>query len=298
MIFKTLVIRIVSGATPPSVMTLFEESSLHIVIGRATYSLEISLVTYISLALYVFSWNQFGDGKKDTVWPSKVEVVEELVFFATFRNSPSSEQHIPIVNMILFWLDLENISNKNTKIDSASDVFLKEVLLNLHLALCSPMLRIFATLRLWGWSPQECGMSADWKRGTGDHRNSFCQKILTWHAPFPPPPLPLLEGKIGALGGGGGLQVNSDSPKKDSRQLDWPLPTPPQVSRMAKSFPHLPQQLPRTLWIHYSCHQGHLQWRSFKVPHLSNIHTECFTLEHQLSPNSPYAPNHPCSGYS
>ena len=49
-----MVIRIVSGATPPSVMTLFEESSLHIVIGRATYSLEISLVTYISLALYVF----------------------------------------------------------------------------------------------------------------------------------------------------------------------------------------------------------------------------------------------------
>ena len=49
--------------------------------------------------------------------------MEELVFFATFRNSPSSEQHIPIVNMILFWLDLENISNKNTKIDSALDVF-------------------------------------------------------------------------------------------------------------------------------------------------------------------------------
>ena len=178
-----MVIRIVSGATPPSVMTLFEGSSLHIVIGRATYSLEISLVTYISLALYVFTWNQFGDGKKDSVWPTKVEVVEELVFFATFLSS--SEQHIPIVNMILFWLDLENISNKNTKIDSASDVFLKEVLLNLHLALCSPMLRIFATLRLWGWSPQECGMSADWKRGTGDHRNSFCQKNSHLACPLP-----------------------------------------------------------------------------------------------------------------
>jgi len=32
---------------------------------------------------------EFGDGKKDSVWPTKVEVVEELVFFATFRNSPS-----------------------------------------------------------------------------------------------------------------------------------------------------------------------------------------------------------------
>jgi len=30
---------------------------------------------------------EFGDGKEDTVWPTKVEVVEELVFFATFLSS-------------------------------------------------------------------------------------------------------------------------------------------------------------------------------------------------------------------
>ena len=80
-----------------------------------TYTFHMSLVTFI------FSLNQFGDGKGDTVWPSKVEVVEELIF-STFEHSPAGENHHCVIGYHHLspwyflvksrWWELTGISNE------------------------------------------------------------------------------------------------------------------------------------------------------------------------------------------